>query len=110
VGAQDVAAFRTWLGWYLAAFTEGVWTLHDLVGEGEKVVVRYSGQTTYRGGLLDIPATNQRVTEMGVLIFRMVEGRVQELWSALCDLDLVLALGAVPVVPADDEGTRDKDV
>lgn len=99
VAARDREAFRGWLGWYLASFTEGDWTIHDVIGDGEKVVVRYSGRTTYRGGLLDIPSAGQRVTEMGVLIFRIEGGRVHEVWSALCDLDLVLALGAIPVVP-----------
>ncbi len=56
------------------------------------------GLTTYRGGLLGIPSKNQRVTEMGILIFHLREGKICELCSALCDLDLVLALGAVPVL------------
>ena len=99
VGAASAAAFKTWLEWYLASFTDAEWTILEIVSEGEKAVARYVGWTTYRGGLLNIPSTNQRVEEYGVLIFRIVDGKVHELWSALCDLELVLGLGAVPVVP-----------
>ncbi len=45
---------------------------------GDNIVVRYSGQTTYQGGLLDIPSKKQRVTEMGMLIFRIHEGKIYE--------------------------------
>jgi predicted ester cyclase len=102
VGARGREAFKQWLRWYLASFTDAEWTLHDILEDGEKVVVRYSGLTTYRGGLFDLPSQQQRVKEMGVLIFRIREGKVAELWSALCDLDVVLALGAVPVLKKEE--------
>ena len=33
-----------------------------------------------------------------MLLFRMVDDKVHELWSALCDLELVLSPGAVIVL------------
>jgi predicted ester cyclase len=101
LGANSPEAFKGWLRWYLSSFTDADWTIHEILSVGEKAVVRYSGYTTYQGGLLDLPATNQRVLEMGVLIFRIVDGRVHELWSALCDLELVFALGAKIVPPGE---------
>jgi predicted ester cyclase len=107
VGAANPAAFKAWLSWYLPHFTDRVWTIHDLIAAGDKVAVRYSGRVTYRGGLFEIPATGQRVTEMGILVFRLCEDRIAELWAALSDLELVLELGAVPVVGAPaSEGNR----
>ncbi|HEY6411592.1 MAG TPA: nuclear transport factor 2 family protein [Ktedonobacteraceae bacterium] len=102
IGARGPEAFKKWLQWYRSSFIDAEWTIHEMIEEGEKVVVRYSGLTTYQGGLLNIPSRNQRVTEMGVLIFHLCEGKIQELCSALCDLELVLALGAVPVLKADE--------
>ncbi|MEW6233014.1 MAG: nuclear transport factor 2 family protein [Chloroflexota bacterium] len=98
LGAANPEAFKTWLRWYLSHFTERTWTLHDVIRSEDKVIVRYSGQVTYQGGLFEIPSTHQRITEMGILIFRIREGRIAELWSALSDLELVLELGAIPVV------------
>jgi predicted ester cyclase len=100
-------AFRIWLRWYLSAFADPEWTVHDIITEGDKAVARYSGWTTYRGGLLDIPAANQRVQESGILIFRIANGEVQELWSEMSDLQVVMQLGAFPRIDA--TGTREDE-
>lgn len=89
-------AFRGWLRWYTSAFTEREWAVHDVISEGEKVVARYSGWATYRGGLLSIPSEGQRVLETGILILHVRDGLVQELWSEMSDLQLVMQLGAFP--------------
>ncbi len=97
-------AFREWLGWYLSAFADRAWTVHDVLSEGEKVVARYSGWATYRGGLLDIPSTDQRVLETGILILRIRDGLVREIWSEMSDLQVVMQLGAFPVSKPDENG------
>jgi steroid delta-isomerase-like uncharacterized protein len=97
-------AFREWLRWYTSAFTEREWTVHDVISEGEKVVARNSGWVTYRGGLLGIPSEGQRVLETGILILRVRDGLVQELWSEMSDLQLVMQLGAFPLPAQDEEG------
>jgi hypothetical protein len=97
-GTVDRAGFRAWLEWYRASFTDQRWTIHE-------AVVRYSGQTTYRGGFFDLPARSEPVREVGVLIFRIADGRVQELWSGISDLDLIFSLGG-KVVPATEEIER----
>ena len=99
LGAADPASFKNWLQWYCATFTNQQWTIHEIISAGDKAVVRYSGQTTYRGGLFDLPARDEPVREIGILIFRIVDGKVHELWTALCDLELIFALGA-RVLPA----------
>ncbi|MFL5761332.1 MAG: ester cyclase [Thermomicrobiales bacterium] len=91
-------AFRNWLRWYLAAFTDPEWSVHDVISDDDKAVARYSGWTTYRGGLLDIPAADQRVQETGILIFRISNGQVQELWSEMSDLQVIMQLGAFPCI------------
>ncbi len=96
-GVRGPDAFKEWLRWYRATFTDPEWTVHDIIVAGDKIVARYSGNTTYRGGLLDIPSTNQRVTESGILIYRVEDGKVKELWSEMSDLQVMQQLGAFPV-------------
>ena len=96
-------AFREWLRWYTSAFTEREWTVHEVISEGEKAVARNSGWATYRGGLLSIPSEDQRVLETGILILHVRDGLVQELWSEMSDLQLVMQLGALPQ-PGQGEG------
>jgi hypothetical protein len=95
----DPASFKTWLQGYLTTFTDQRWTIHELISVGDKAIVRYSGQSTYQGGMFELPATNEPVREIGMLVFRIVDGKVLELWTALCDLELVFALGG-KIVPA----------
>lgn len=90
-------AFREWLRWYLSAFTDREWSVHDTISEGNKVVARYSGWATYRGGLLGIPSGDQRVRETGILIYRIEGGKVDAIWSEMSDLQVVMQLGAFPV-------------
>ena len=103
-GTHGVEAFKDWLRWYRASFTDPEWTVHDIISEGDKIVARYSGWTTYRGGLLDIPSKDhQRVLETGILIYRIEDGRIKEIWSEMSDLQVVQQLGAFPVAgPATD--------
>jgi len=89
-------AFREWLRWYTSAFTEREWVVHDVFSEGAKVVARNSGWATYGGGLLGIPSEGQRVLETGILILRVRDGLVREVWSEMSDLQLVMQPGALP--------------
>jgi predicted ester cyclase len=98
IGADSPAAFRKWLNWHRSSFTDAEWTQLELLHVEDTVVARYTGKTTYRGGLFAIPAKDQRVTEMGILIFRIRNNRICELCAALCDLELVLEMGAIPTV------------
>jgi steroid delta-isomerase-like uncharacterized protein len=95
--SHGIEAFKDWLRWYRAGFTDPEWTVNDIVAAGDKIVARYSGTTTYRGGLLDIPSKNQRVVETGIFIFRIEDGKVKEIWSEMSDLQAVQQLGAFPV-------------
>ena len=90
-------AFREWLRWYTSSFSNREWAVHDVISEGEKAVVRYSGRTTYRGGFLNISSEDQRILETGILIYRIENGMVKELWSEMSDLEVVMQLGAFPI-------------
>jgi predicted ester cyclase len=72
-----------------------------LLSEGDKAVARCSGLATYKGGLLDIPSKDQRVFETSILIIRVEDGLVREIWSEMSDLQIVMQLGAFP---APDQG------
>lgn len=93
-GACGREAFKEWLHWYRSTFTDAEWTIQQVVGEADKIVVRYSGWTTYRGGLLNIPSTNQRIRETGIIIYRIQAGQVQEIWAEMSDLQVMQQLGA----------------
>lgn len=92
-GTTDRAGFVAWLHWYPTAFADQRTVIEDVVESGDRVVVRYTTRSTYRGGFLDLPARDQPVRETGILIFRLAGGRVAETWFEGNDLELVQQLG-----------------
>ena len=53
-------------------------TIDDLVAEGDKVVVRWTGRGTHLGEWGGAPATGRAVTTTGIDIERLVDGRIVE--------------------------------
>jgi predicted ester cyclase len=53
-------------------------TIDDLVAEGDKVVVRWTGRGTHLGEWNGSPATGNAVTTTGIDIERLVDGQIVE--------------------------------
>ena len=75
-----------------AAFPDWHNQIDELIAEGDKVVARTTYSGTHEGRLFDVEPTGNRVTYVGVAIFRLSDGRIedgwvvgdmQELWKAL---------------------------
>ncbi|MCB0175245.1 MAG: ester cyclase, partial [Anaerolineae bacterium] len=49
--------------------------------EGDKIVTRWTATATHTGDLFGMPPTNKDVTMMGITIFRVADGQIQELWD-----------------------------
>ena len=64
---------------YATAFPDFHLTIDDLVGEGDKVVVRWTFAGTHRGPLADVPASGKRVNvPNGIAIYRLAAGQISE--------------------------------
>jgi ketosteroid isomerase-like protein len=98
-GTGDRATLADWLDWYPTTFAEQRPSLEDVIASGDRVVVRYTVRSTYRGGYLDLPARDQEVRETGIIIFRLAGGRIAETWLEGNDLEVAQQLGG-RVVPA----------
>ncbi len=80
----------------LAAFPDGLWTIEEQVAEGDKVVTRWSFVGTHQGELMGMAPTGKRVTGSGILMDRIVEGKVIEEREEWDTLGMMQQLGAVP--------------
>ena len=78
------------------AFPDLRFTIEDLIAEGDKVVYRYSATGTHKGDLSGIAATEKMVTITGMVISRILNGKVQEDWEQTDMLGLMQQLGVVP--------------
>ena len=106
-GNGDRATFAAWLRWYPTAFSDQDPTLHDVIEAGDRVVVRYTIRSIYRGGYLDLPARDQPVRETGIAIFRIAEGRIAESWFEGNDLEVIQQLGGRIARPSSEVAPRD---
>ncbi len=95
---QILAAFRS-------AFPDLNVTTEDIVGEGDKVVTRWTARGTHQGDLMGIAPTGNGVTIKGIDVLRVTEGRIAERWSQFNDLELMQQLGAVPAPGQSEEAS-----
>jgi len=91
-GPEDYKQFET-------AFFEGFpdWreTIEDIIAEGDKVWVRFTGTGTHTGEWRGLAPTGKKVTFRGVQIWRLVDGKVVSKASILDLLDALNQLGAI---------------
>jgi non-heme chloroperoxidase len=91
-GPEDVKKF---VMEYRSAFSDIEDIVEDMIGEGDRVVTRWTLRVTHTGEFRGIPATGKRITITGIGIFRFSEeGKVVESWDSLDQLGMLRQLGA----------------
>lgn len=71
-------------------------TIDDMVGEGDRLVVRVTVSGTMKGTFMGIPPTGKKVSQVGITIVRIAGGKIAETWALLDQLDLMQQLGVSP--------------
>ena len=84
------------IGQMRAAFPDMHWVLEEMIAEGDKVASRFTWTGTHRGPFLGIPATGRSVTVKGVVIDRLVEGRMADSRILMDTLGMMQQLGVIP--------------
>lgn len=81
---------------FLTAFPDLRLDVEDVIGEGDKILVRLTIRGTHQGELMGIAPTGKEV-EVGVLdLFHIADGKLVEHWAAIDNLGLMQQLGVVP--------------
>jgi predicted ester cyclase len=93
---KDLAAIKQLNAMIASAFPDMHFTIEDIVAEGEKVVYRYSARGTHQGHFMGIAPTGKEVTLSGIVISRIINGKLREDWECADELGLMQQLGAVP--------------
>jgi len=88
-------ARRTML-WLARVFAEQRWEIHDVIGEGDTVVVRCTHHGRHVGDLMGISPTNRVVAYDYIHIVKFRDGKASEHWGFRDDLALMRQLGASP--------------
>ena len=75
-----------------------IFTVEDVIAEGDKVVVRWTGTGTHRGAFMGIPPTERSFTIAGIDIHGFRDGRMAEHWHVVDQLSLLQQLGLIPAL------------
>ena len=61
-----------------SAFPDIRWTVDEMLAEGDKVFTRFTWSGTHDGVFLGIPGTGRRITVKGMVIDRLVAGKMAD--------------------------------
>jgi steroid delta-isomerase-like uncharacterized protein len=78
------------------AFPDLVWTVDQMVADGDTVAIRYTMTGTHRGSFAGIAPTNRRVVAHSMAFYRLADGKIVEERAQLDMLGLLQQFGAVP--------------
>jgi steroid delta-isomerase-like uncharacterized protein len=89
---EDQAALK---GWH-EAFPDVSIVPEKLIAEDDLVTIYWVARGTNTGTGNGLPATGKKVELAGITIWRIVEGKIKEEWSAFDQLSLMQQLGLLP--------------
>jgi steroid delta-isomerase-like uncharacterized protein len=93
---RGIAAWREMFGGFLTAFPDYGETVHDILGEGDRVAARITFRGTHRGDFMGLPPTGKTIAAGGMTFLRIADGRVRDQWAKADLLGLLQQLGLMP--------------
>jgi Predicted ester cyclase len=93
-------------GWH-EAFPDVVIVPEKLIAEGDLVTIYWIARGTNTGTGNGLPATGKKVEQAGITIWRIVNGKIKEEWSAFDQLSMMQQLGLLPNQKASGAGDAD---
>ena len=82
-------------------FPNNVWTIEQIVAEGDLVAVHLHVEGVHEGEFLGVPATGTEVDSTGTLIFRVQQGQITERWGDADVVSFLTSLGFELISPAE---------
>jgi predicted ester cyclase len=74
----SLEAYKEISAGFLGAFPERSYTIHNMVAEGDKVVVQITLCSTHTGKWAGVLPTNKQLEHSGAVIFRFAGGKIAE--------------------------------
>ena len=79
-----------------SAFPDMHWTVEEQLAEGDRVLTRFVWTGKHQGEFLGVPPTGRSVSVWGMVIDRLVDGRIKDTRILMDALGLMTQLGAIP--------------
>ncbi len=78
------------------AFPNGRFDVDDMIGEDDKVLIRWTMRGTQTGPWFGVPATGRTVEFVGMDLWRYADGKLVEAWFVGDNMTLMRQLGLLP--------------
>lgn len=88
-GYKGKESFKNWLLWHRHCYAQCRWLINDTIEENDKIVMRFTAYSQYKGGLESIPCINQQVKESGIIIFLIRDQKIRKQWIEINDLEVL---------------------
>ena len=88
-----LSGFKEMMGGLFRAFPDLRLTVEDQIVAGDKVATRWTAEGTNSGPLGSVPATGLRIQISGLILDRVVEGKVVERWEQWDQMAMLHQLG-----------------
>jgi predicted ester cyclase len=79
---------------FYAAFPDYTHTPEEILSIGDRVVLRTTNRATHSGDFQNIAPTGRRITFGQIAIYRVVDGKISEIWEEADLWGLMQQLGA----------------
>ena len=79
-----------------AAFPDIHWKIEEQMSDGDRVMTRFVWTGTHLGPFLGIPPTGRNVSVWGVVIDRIVDGRIKQTRIIMDALGMMAQMGVIP--------------
>lgn len=93
---KGAAAFQEPILPLFKAFPDIKWNIQHIVSDGNKVAVTWKWQGTHNGTINNIPATGKTITNEGMAIYEMKDGKITGTQVLTDRLGFLQSLGVLP--------------
>ncbi len=77
-------------------FPDLEFVLDDVIGEGDRVAVRWTRSGSQEKSVMGVEPTGNRIAVSGMTIYRITDGRIAEAWNVRDTVAMLKQLGLVP--------------
>jgi steroid delta-isomerase-like uncharacterized protein len=92
----SLGGFKEMMSGLLSAFPDLRLTVEDQIVAGDKVATRWVAEGTNSGPFGPVPATGRRIRIGGMILDRVVDGKVIERWEQWDQMAMMQQLGLAP--------------
>jgi len=93
---MDMAGHSGFGVMFYQGFPDIYHTIDDVIGDGDKAVVRFTLRGTQTGDFMGIPATGKPIEVSAIAIMDFVNGKVARLTAQFDQLGMLQQLGVIP--------------